>query len=168
MPQNCFLATLLTWRARRWMAALLAGVATLLILGIPTAVIPSPLFGREIAPTEWALETLIISSVLGGLLFATYVRNDSTATLVDERPARGGAVGAFLTYLAIGCPVCNKLALLALGSTGAIQFFAPVQPYLAAMGIALLGWALIVRLRGEMVCRLPQREAPSDRESVAP
>lgn len=172
MPQNCFLATLLTWRPRRWAAAAIVALGTFLVLGLPTAVIPNPVFGREIPPTDWAFEVLVITSVLSGLLFATYVRNDSvrddaagndpgsndtTALPRNERAARGGAVGAFLAYLAIGCPVCNKLVLIALGSTGAVQFFAPVQPYLGAIGIAVLAVALIVRLRGELVCSLPGR-----------
>lgn len=167
MPQNCFLATLLTWRPRRWAAAAIVALGTFLVLGLPTAVIPNPVFGREIPPTDWAFEVLVITSVLSGLLFATYVRNDTvrsdtgrngtTAQPRNERAARGGAVGAFLAYLAIGCPVCNKLVLIALGSTGAVQFFAPVQPYLGAIGIAVLAVALIVRLRGELVCSLPGR-----------
>ena len=170
MPQNCFLATLLTWRPRRWVAAATVAAGTLLLLGIPTAVIPNPVFGREIPPTDWALEVLVVSSVLSGLLFATYVRNDSSVPVRDERPARGGAIGAFLAYLAIGCPVCNKLALIALGSTGAIQFFAPVQPYLGALGVLLLAGALMVRLRGELVCRLPARapDVPAEADRIAP
>jgi hypothetical protein len=170
MPQNCFLATLLTWRPRRWLAAAAVALGTFLILGLPTAVIPNPVFGREIPPTDWALEVLAVTSVLSGLLFATYIRNDTVSTITDERPARGGAIGAFLAYLAIGCPVCNKVALIALGSTGAIQFFAPIQPYLGALGIVALSWALIVRLRGELVCRLPTPPAPrttDDRDSIA-
>lgn len=169
MPQNCFLATLLTWRPRRWIAAAVVAAGTFLLLGLPTAVIPNPVFGREIPPTDWALEVLVVSSVLSGLLFATYIRNDTVSTIRDERPARGGAIGAFLAYLAIGCPVCNKLALIALGSTGAIQFFAPIQPYLGALGIVVLSWALIVRLRGELVCRLPApAQRPTDeRDSIA-
>lgn len=169
MPQNCFLATLLTWSMRRWLVAAGAAVLTLAVVGLPTAVIPNPVFGREIPPTDWALEVLIITSILGGLLAATYVRNDDPATLplaVDERPARGGALGAFLAYLAIGCPVCNKLVLVALGSTGAVQWFAPVQPYLGAAGLVVLAWALMVRLRGELVCSLGSRPAESPMESV--
>ncbi len=54
----------------------------------------------------------------------------------------------------MGCPVCNKLVLLALGYTGAIQFFEPVQPYLAAGAIALLAWALAARVRRERACAL--------------
>ena len=52
----------------------------------------------------------------------------------------------------MGCPVCNKLALLALGYTGALTWFAPAQPWLAVAGIAFLGYALRSRLMGEVTC----------------
>jgi hypothetical protein len=52
----------------------------------------------------------------------------------------------------VGCPVCNKIALIALGTTGAMQYFAPVQPYLALFGILFLLYALQKRLVGESMC----------------
>jgi hypothetical protein len=52
----------------------------------------------------------------------------------------------------VGCPVCNKVALIALGSTGAMQYFAPVQPYLALLGVLFLIYALQKRLVGESMC----------------
>lgn len=156
MP-HCFLATLLTWSPRRWIAATVGALVAMLLLGLPTAVIPNPVFGREIAPTDWALEVLVITSVLSGLLLATYVRNEGGPWRTDrtDRTARGAAVGGLLSFFAIGCPVCNKLVLIALGSTGAVQFFAPVQPYLAVAGVAFLAVAFSVRLRREAVCALP-------------
>ena len=153
----CFLSALLTWRPRRWLAAVLGGLATFVLLGVTTAVIPNPVFGRSIAPTDWAMEVLVITSVLSGLLFASYVRNEARALEPADKGSRWGTAGGLLAYLAIGCPVCNKVVLIALGSTGAVQFFAPVQPYLGAIGIAVLAVALIVRLRGELVCSLPGR-----------
>jgi hypothetical protein len=87
------------------------------------------------------------------LLTATYVKNDFS----DENPRQlkiGGA-GALLSYFAVGCPVCNKLALIALGYSGAIQYFAPIQPYLAVAGIALLAYSLRMRLNNEYSCSLP-------------
>jgi hypothetical protein len=171
MGQSCFLTTFLTWSLRRWLAAAGFAGATFLLLGTVTAVIANPVFGRSIPPTDWALEVLIITSILSGLLAATYVRNVGPAPIApvvrqplpDQRTGVRGGVGAALAYFAIGCPVCNKLVLVALGSTGAVQFFAPVQPYLAVAGVAVLTWALLVRLRGEMTCALgaapvPQRE----------
>ncbi|HEX6888889.1 MAG TPA: hypothetical protein VF143_12360, partial [Candidatus Nanopelagicales bacterium] len=70
-------------------------------------------------------------------------------------------LGGLLAYLAIGCPVCNKVVLIALGATGAVRIFAPVQPYLAALGLIALAWALVVRLRGELACSLGTRPPAS-------
>jgi hypothetical protein len=78
------------------------------------------------------------------------------SVITDEISAKLGSVGGFLAYLAVGCPVCNKLALIALGSTGAIQYFAPVQPYLGAAGLLLLMYALRKRLVNESQCALPK------------
>ena len=143
------------WPRRRWVAAGLATISTILVVGIPTVLVPTPVFGREVGVTGWAWPALIVTSVLAGLVAATYVRT-SAATQRDD-VSRAGLVGGFLTYLAVGCPVCNKIALLALGYTGAMQWFAPVQPFLAVAGIGLLAYALHRRLEGERSCRLPDR-----------
>lgn len=144
----CPLTAFATWTARRWFTAVGVALLTFVALGLSTAVIPNPIFGRSIAPTDWAMEALIVTSVLTGLLTATYVSTGAAPSGLDRK----GTVGALLSYFAIGCPVCNKLVLIALGTTGAVQFFAPVQPYLAVAGIGVLAWALLVRLRGEMTC----------------
>lgn len=142
------------WSRRRWLVASLTAAATLLIVGLPTALIPSPVFGREVAPTPWAWPVLLLTSCLSGLLFATYLREPHADGQLD-RVSRAGTVGGLLTYFAVGCPVCNKLALIALGYSGALQWFAPIQPFLAVIGVVLLGWALRVRLRGEIACPVP-------------
>ena len=148
MP-TCPLTAFASWTARRWLVAAGTALTTFLLLGLSTAVIPNPVFGRSVAPTDWAMEVLIATSVLTGLLTATYV-----ATGREEGLDKKGTVGALLSYFAIGCPVCNKLVLIALGTTGALQFFAPIQPYLAVAGLGVLTWALMVRLRGEMTCSI--------------
>ena len=160
MGNTCFLAAFLTWSVRRWLAAAGVAVGTYLFFGLSTAVLANPVFGREIPPTPWSPNVLLVTAVLTGLLTATYVRNDGPAPLPAEstevapgtRTAKAGAVGSLLAYLAIGCPVCNKIALLLLGTTGALNVYAPIQPYLGAIGIALLAVALIIRLRGEISC----------------
>ena len=151
MQPNCFTA-LLAWPVRRWLFASLAAIATYLIIGLPTVVIDNSFFGREIAVTNWSQPVLLTTSVLSGLLFATYVKvADISST---EREAKIGSIGGFFSFLAIGCPVCNKLALIALGYSGAIKYFAPVQPYLAAIGIGLLFYALRQRLTNESACKV--------------
>ena len=141
---------LASWPSRRWLAAAAAAIGFALAVAIPTDLIDNPLFGREIAPPWWAWPSLVVSSTLGGLLVATYV----AAPKQPDNPAsrRGGWVGAFLTYFAVGCPVCNKLVLIALGSAGALTWFEPVQPVLQLLAVSLLVWALRTRLLGELSC----------------
>ena len=140
-----------TWSRRRWLSAAAAAVLFALVVAVPTDLVDTPVFGREIPPTWWAWPSLLVSSALAGLLLATYVA--AAPDVVDEKaPRRGGWLGATLTYLAVGCPVCNKVALLALGSAGAIRWFEPVQPLLQLAAIVLLAWALRRRLLGELSC----------------
>lgn len=143
-------AVLRAWPARRWLVALAAAGAFVLVIAVPTDLIDNPVFGREVPPTWWAWPSLLVSSLLGGLLVATYVR----APAQPDRPAslRGGWLGGLLTYFAVGCPVCNKLVLLALGSAGAMTWFEPFQPVLQVVAVLLLLWALRSRLLGELSC----------------
>lgn len=62
--------------------------------------------------------------------------------------AERAVVGSGLaTVLAVGCPVCNKLVVALLGASGALSWFAPIQPALGALSGILLLVALRQRLR---------------------
>jgi hypothetical protein len=151
------------WPARRWWIALASGVVTVVFIAIPTALIETPLFGREVPPTVWSWPVLVISAVLAGLVTATYVSRPADASIAAMPEGAGGRLGLagwMVTFFAVGCPVCNKLVLLALGATGAMQYFEPVQPYLAAASIILLAWALYARVTRENSCRIPARLSP--------
>jgi hypothetical protein len=150
MP-NCFTALLL-WSKKRWAVAIGSSILTGLFISLPTAIIKTPIFGREIEVTPWSVPVVIATSILSGMLFATYINNDNS--MKEERSLKVGGAGALFSFLAVGCPVCNKLVLVALGYSGAIQYFAPVQPYLAAAGILLLAYALRKRLIGESLCQV--------------
>ncbi len=141
------------WPARRWWFAAATTMATYLFIAIPTDLIDNPVFGRDVPPTPWSRTALAISAVLAGLVAATYVATPDSAPRARE--GRLGAAGGMVTFFAVGCPVCNKLVLLALGYSGAIKFFGPLQPYLAVGAITLLGWAFVGRVRRENSCRLP-------------
>jgi hypothetical protein len=148
------LNSLLLWSAKKWAVAVVAAGLTFLAIAIPTAMIRNPIFGRAIEVTSWSWPVLLITSALAGLLVGTYVSVNPTKA--EERPLRFGAAGSMLGFLAVGCPVCNKIALIALGSSGALNYFAPIQPYLAVLGVALLAYALRARLQGEANCVLPK------------
>ncbi len=142
------------WPARRWLVAIGSAVVFGVALAIPTDLIDTPLFWREIPPTWWSWPSVVVSAALAGLLTATYVSPVSKALEDDQAIRTSGYGGGLLTFFAVGCPVCNKLVLLALGSSGAITWFEPVQPLLQVAAVGLLGWALQQRLRGERSCRV--------------
>ncbi len=143
-------ARMLGWPRRRWLATLAGTVATGLLIGVPTRLVPTPLFSRMTPVTWWAWPVWGLTALLGGLLLATYVRlPTSPATPGTGRLA---TTGGLLSLFAVGCPVCNKLVVLLIGATGALRVFAPLQPVLGVVSLVLLGWSLRVRLRGEVAC----------------
>ncbi|QVQ50771.1 hypothetical protein J4H86_18060 [Spiractinospora alimapuensis] len=135
-----------TWTTRQWWAAVAGTLGSLVVLGVPSVLIPNGLFAREIAPTWWSYPVWVVTAVLAGLLIATYAGPRGGETC-PTRADRKGLAGGLLAWFAIACPVCNKLVLLALGYSGALAWFAPLQPVLAVVGVGLLVLALRIRLR---------------------
>jgi cobalamin synthase len=151
------------WSRRRWLAAFAGTVLGIVVVAVPTDLLDTPLFSREVPPTWWSWPALLLSAVLAGLLMATYVREPAPgehgaepgSADEDRRPRMWGGAGGLLTFFAVGCPVCNKLVLLALGASGAMTYFEPVQPVLSLLALALLAWALTRRLRNQLACPVP-------------
>jgi hypothetical protein len=138
------------WPGRRWLWAGGGAASAVVVVGLPTVLIPNSVFARAVPVTWWAWPVLLVTAALAGLLGATYVRDPGTTGATPS--SRAGLVGGLLSYLAVGCPVCNKVALLALGYSGALRWFAPAQPWLAVAGVGLLAYAFHRRLRGEVAC----------------
>ena len=147
---------LANWSTRQWATAAVAGLLVTLAVGIPTDVIPNPVFGRPVDVTWWSYPVLVVTAVLGGLLAATYVPTPAESGGADkiDRPGKAGGLGGLLTFFAVGCPTCNKMVVIAIGTTGALDWFASAQPILAVASIALLAWALRTRLRAATSCRI--------------
>ena len=129
-------------RGRATFYGVVAGLATALLIGIPTVLIPNPIFGREVPVRPRDYLFLAITVLLTALLAATYAL-PAHCSLQDGKMA----VGGFLSFLAVGCPVCNKVVVLALGASGAMSYFSPLQPILAVASTILLGYAIWIRLR---------------------
>ena len=137
-------------------------VLALVAFGVVTAIIPNPIFGRQIPPESFAIAVWLLSSPLMGIVAATYTSpappSFAPATLLgipggaglDPTTPQGttlGTIAGFGAFLAIGCPICNKIALLLLGTSGALSIYAPIQPVIGAVSLALLAGTIVWRFR---------------------
>lgn len=139
------------WGPGQWLAAGIGVVVTALIIGVPTGVVETPFYTRMTPVLWWNYPVWLITSVLSGLVVATYVAADRPRPTQQKKTLAGGLLSVF----AVGCPVCNKLVVFALGASGALTYFAPIQPVLAAGSLLLLAEALRRRLRAQRVCPAP-------------
>lgn len=117
---------------------MMLGLLTVVVMALPTDVIDTPWFSREVPVRWWEYPTLIAIGVLTALWYA----------IPSPAAGAGSAVGGVtLATFAIGCPVCNKLVIAAIGTTGALGLWAPVQPLLAAASVALMTGLVLWRWR---------------------
>lgn len=137
--------------ARFWLIALPSSIGAGIAMGVPTAIIPNPVFMRMIPAGPLNYAFWAVTSVLLGLIIATYLTGDRVSVNGENQAAGGGILSVF----AVGCPICNKLVVLTLGMSGALTYFAPLQPLIGLASIALLAYALRLRLqRMEGICRI--------------
>jgi len=141
------------WGILRYLVAAAAGAGWLLLSGVPTGIIETPLYFRMTPVRWWDYPFWVAGAVLVGLLAATYVYRSERGRSEGSQGEKiiGGGV---LSVFAIGCPVCNKLVVLALGAGGALRYFAPFQPALGLLSVGLLFYALYARLSNETSCEM--------------
>ena len=125
---------------RAWLFVLAGFLATLIPVGIPTAIIENPIFSRMTATRTQDYLIWIATALLAGLTVGTF------AVLPGSNP-KGLLQGGVLSFLAVGCPICNKLVVALIGVSGALTFFAPLQLYLGLLALLLLAWTFLLRLR---------------------
>ena len=142
---------------RYWLALAPATAVAAAATGLPTDVLPNPLFTRMTPVRPLDLVVWPLLSVLLGALLATY----AIPRARPGRAAAGGTGGGVLGVFAIGCPICNKLVVAALGVSGALTWFAPLQPILAVLAVAVTALALRARLRSfDDGCPAPRLAPP--------
>ena len=151
------LGSMLMWPVRRWLVAGVVAFGAALVISVPTGVIETSFYTRMTPVRWWDYPVWAVSAVLVGLTAATYVRSEMTS----PAPNTGGrTLGAtLLSTFAVACPVCNKLVVAAIGVSGALTYWAPIQPVLGVLSIALLATGLLLRLRGTVSCSVPADSA---------
>src|SRR5215472_8314492 len=149
---------------RFWSLSALYTAGSALLLGIPTRLVPTPLFSRivPISPQDyviWIISALLLGPLLA--LMTLYPMPSQTAAPGKRSLAGSGRAfgGALLSFFSVGCPVCNKVVVLLLGLGGAMTIFNPLRPFLGLASIALLGVTLFLRVRVVRYgCRLPAQK----------
>ena len=142
-----------------WPRAVVYGAIAAVLIGIPSDLIDTPIFGRPIEARwlDWVI--LAITSALIGLIFA--IRPPASVEAdTEEAVDRQGTTtvwGGLVSFLAVGCPVCNQAVVALVGISGALSWWAPVQPIVGLAAVALLVWTLRKRLRTyrAVACPLP-------------
>lgn len=137
--------------ANTWLRAIPIAAVAALFIAIPADLIDNRFFGRPIAPRPIDYVFLTVTAGLIGLILA--IRTDeSEAAETQERRTLGSGV---LSFLAVGCPVCNQAVVALVGTSGALSWWAPVQPVVGMIAVALLVWTLRERLRTYQLAACP-------------
>lgn len=138
-------AALRSWQPRRWVIASGAALGVAAAIGTPTGLVPTPYYTRMTAALWWTYPVWILSSVLAGITLATCCRPHA------RPPGRrtGLTAGGLLTAFAVGCPSCNGPVVAALGTSGALSIWAPLQPMVALIAVGLMFYTAARRLRTE-------------------
>ena len=114
-----------------------------LVFGIPTALVPNPWFVRMIKATPIDYVFLYLESALAGS-YVTLALEQKSKGMIDGKCAVGGGV---LGFLAFACPICNKLLVFLFGIGILLSYLQPVRLYLGILGIALLSYALCLKIQ---------------------
>ncbi len=144
-------ASIAAWPTRRWLAVVFVTALAALLIGIPTGIVPTSLYARMTPVTWWDYPVWALSAVLIGMTAATYFRVPDAAPAGPDRSKRS-LVATLLAGFAVGCPICNKLVVGLIGVSGALNYWAPLQPLLGVLSLGLLSAGLAVRLRGAVAC----------------
>ena len=88
-----------------------------MVIAIPSDLIDNRIFGRPVPPKSIDYVILAITAALIGLTLAIRTpRSDES-----ERQETRTMLGGFVSFLAVGCPVCNQLVVALVGTSGALR-----------------------------------------------
>ena len=128
---------------RGWQWGRAAGTATVAFAAVfvPSDLLDTALFTRMTPPYWWdyvlATATVLLTAVASGLGRSPCADRGSVGTVPIT------ATGAVV--LAVGCPLCNKVVLAVMGTAGALELWAPLQPALGAAAVLALSSVVVLR-----------------------
>ena len=122
-----------------------------MLIAVPSDLIDTPLFGRPVDTRAIDYVILAITASLIGLIFAIRMPDGEINDSQETRTVWGG----FVSFLAVGCPVCNQAVVALIGTSGAVSWWAPVQPVVGVAAVGLLLYALRKRLQTYQLTACP-------------
>lgn len=126
-----------------WIRAIPLTLLAALLIAIPADLIDTAFFGRPIDPKPIDYLILAVTAALIGLVLAIRPEQESER---DETDQTRTIWGGFVSFIAVGCPVCNQAVVALVGTSGALSWWAPVQPVVGLLAIGLLVHTLRRRL----------------------
>ena len=140
-----------------WPRAVLFAAVAAVVIAVPSDIIDTPIFGRPVAVRWIDYVILAVTSALIGLIFAIRPEAGDSAELVAaaERQGTRTVWGGFVSFLAVGCPVCNQAVVALVGVSGAMSWWAPVQPVVGLLAVSLLVYTLRKRLNTYRLASCP-------------
>ena len=162
--------TCITTRPAFWAVATLYTLGAALIIGVPTRLIPNSLFMR-LTPTSprdyliWGVTVALFGPLLASSTLYPVTTHRETGRQIGSGDLRTIA-GGMLSFLSVGCPMCDNLVVLALGVSSTPTVFDPLRPFLGVAAIFTLASTLFLRFRTlRNGCPLPERAAAVTHES---
>ncbi len=145
-----------------WPRVALFSLAAAVVIAVPSDLIDTPFFGRPVDATRIDYAILAITSFLIGLILAIRPDPDAAEAFSQSKDGddRRTIWSGFVAFLAVGCPVCNQVVVVLLGTSGALAWWAPVQPLVGLLAVSLLVYTLRRRLK---TFRLTSCPVPSPR-----
>lgn len=126
-----------------WRRAIPYSLVAAVVIAVPSDLINTSLFGRPVEPR--AIDYVILA-ITAGLIGSILAIRPEQLTGRDEQEQTRTIWGGFVSFLAVGCPVCNQAVVALIGTSGALSWWAPVQPLVGLLAIALLVHTLRRRL----------------------
>lgn len=121
---------------------ILCAIIAFLILGIPTALIPTGFYKRMTPPTIIDYSVLSIASLLIGANVSIYFYKK-----FGQKNELTTVGSGFLGFFAISCPICISFLVAIFGSAFMLTYYDPIRPLLGAISIAILSATLFYNLK---------------------
>ena len=140
-----------------WPRAVLFGAVAAVLIAVPSDLIDTPIFGRPVEARWIDYLILAVTSALIGLVFAIRPEPAESSELAEAAERQGTKTiwGGFVSFLAVGCPVCNQAVVALIGVGGALSWWAPVQPFVGLLAVGLLLYTLRKRLNTYKLAACP-------------